>query len=54
MWIETSNEDLQSLYNAELMDAAVEFNDSGSAQVDAELGQRLIDNYDSITEKDNS
>lgn len=49
MWIETSGP-TKRLYDDEVMDAPVEFSDSGSAQVPADVGEALIDKYDDITE----
>ena len=57
MYIETTNPALQSLYNADLMGddyspPGVEFSANGVAQVTQEVGERLVEHYDSITVKD--
>jgi hypothetical protein len=57
MYIETSNQALQSLYDADLMGdqydpPGVEFSATGVAQVTQEVGERLVERYDTITVKD--
>jgi len=57
MHIETSNQALQSLYDADLMGdqydpPGVEFSATGVAQVTQEVGERLVERYDTITVKD--
>jgi len=57
MYIETSNPALQSLYDADLMGddyspPGVEFSSAGVAQVTQEVGERLVERYDTITPKD--
>jgi len=57
MYIETSNKALQSLYDADLMGdqydpPGVEFSATGVAQVTQEVGERLVERYDTITVKD--
>jgi len=49
MWIETDNESLQSFYNAEICEKMVEFSDSGKAQVSADVGEQLIEQYDDFS-----
>jgi len=56
MYIETSNQALQSLYDADLMGdqydpPGVEFSATGVAQVTQEVGERLVERYDTITVK---
>lgn len=51
MWIEINNEGTQSL-KLPWMDEPVEFNDSRSAQVDAEVGEQLANEIDLIEIKD--
>jgi hypothetical protein len=55
MYIQTSNQQLQSLYREDLMGdhydpPGVEFAATGTAQVNREVGERLVEHYDSITE----
>jgi len=57
MYIETSNQALQSLYDSDLMGdqydpPGVEFSATGVAQVTQEVGERLVERYDTITVKD--
>jgi len=57
MYIQTSNQQLQSLYNEDLMGddydpPGVEFAETGTAQVTQEVGERLVEHYDSITVKE--
>ncbi len=54
MWIQTSNSYLQVLKSDATLGERVEFNESGTAQVSREVGESMIDHYDSITEYDNS
>jgi len=49
MWITTSNDSLQSFYNAEICDKMVEFSDSGKSQVSADVGEQLIEQYDDFS-----
>jgi hypothetical protein len=35
-------------FNDELMDEPVEYNDNGTAQVTDDLGERLVEHYESI------
>ncbi|WP_226479162.1 hypothetical protein [Natrinema amylolyticum] len=60
MWIQTDNQQLRSLYDADLMDdhydpPGVEFSAGGKANVVQEVGERLVEHYDDIspTETDN-
>jgi len=48
MWIEIETNTVK-LRN-EHTNGVVEFNDSGTAQVSQEVGEALINNYDTITE----
>lgn len=55
MWIETDNPACQALYDAALMGEhyeppGVEFAATGTAQVVAEVGERLVEHYDDISE----
>lgn len=52
MWIKCTNEATVRLYDADLLDAPVEFNDSGTAQVPQSVGESLIDHYDAIRPHD--
>ena len=52
MWITNSNDSCQSL-KIDGLDEPVEFSDSGTAQVSEEVGELLIEQCDTITEKDN-
>lgn len=57
MYIQTTNDQLQSLYNADLMEdhydpPGVEFSSTGVAQVKQEVGEALVEHYDSITATD--
>jgi hypothetical protein len=51
MWLEINNEATQSL-KLPWMDEPIEFNDSRSAQVDAEVGEQLANEIDLIEIKD--
>lgn len=53
MWIQTDNPQTQSLKRP-FMDSPVEFSDNGTAQVDADVGEQLVEELDAITEYDNS
>lgn len=53
MWIQTDDEGLVSLTIPEI-DEIVEFSDAGTAQVPEDVGETLVNNVESITEKDNS
>jgi len=52
MWIINSRNACQSL-KIDGMDEPVEFSDTGTAQVEQEVGELLIEQCDTITEKDN-
>lgn len=52
MWIQTDSDSLVKLSTPEV-DETVEFSEQGTAQVSQEVGEVLIDQFDSITEKDN-
>jgi hypothetical protein len=57
MYIETSNDQLQSLYDKDLMGdhydpPGVEFSTNGVANVVEEVGERLVEHYDDISEID--
>lgn len=52
MWIQTDNENLRSLRSEHTNNVLVEFNESGTAQVEKAVGESMIDHYDSITEYD--
>lgn len=59
MYIQTSNEQLRALYRADLMGdeydpPGVEFSTTGTAQVTETIGQRLVEQYDSITVKESN
>jgi len=59
MYIETTNEQLQALYDAELMGdhydpPGVEFSSNGVAQVVETVGERLVAEYDEIHERTDS
>jgi len=51
MWLEINNEATQSL-KLPWMDEPIEFNDSRSAQVDAEVGEQLANEIELIEIKD--
>lgn len=48
MWIQTSNSATRRLYDAELMTEPVEFSATGTAQVPRDIGEALIEAYDTI------
>lgn len=50
MWIKIENPATERLYDEDVMDEPVSFNDNGTVQVDEELAERLIDHYDGIVE----
>jgi len=47
MWIETSKN--TNRLKTEATDGFVEFSENGTAQVSADVGEQLIDNYDAIS-----
>lgn len=56
MWIETTQEQLQSLWIAEIMSdhydpPGVEFTQRGRAQVVDEVGEALVERYDHIRKR---
>lgn len=57
MYIKTDNEQLQALYREDLMGdhydpPGVEFSETGTAQVVEDVGERLVEEYDSIAAKE--
>jgi len=48
----TIDRPIQRLKNEYTNGEFVEFSDTGTAQVTAEVGEQLIDHYDAITEKE--
>jgi len=52
VWITTQSNSLQRLYNAELMDSPVAFNQNGTAQVEEDVGEALVDHYENINYKE--
>lgn len=52
MWIQTDKPTQKLKIPA--LDEPVEFSEQGTAQVSQEVGESLIDQFDAITEKDNS
>ncbi|WP_161972941.1 hypothetical protein [Halostella pelagica] len=52
MYVINENSATRRLYNDEIMDEPVEFAETGTAQVDQELGEALVSEYDSIRRKD--
>jgi len=51
MWIRCTNSGTQSLKTAWMAEPVV-FGDSGTAQVTAEVGERLCDEFEAIVPKD--
>lgn len=58
MWIRITNSATTRLYNEDLMDEPVSFNENGTAQVSREVGEAMVAHYDVIeptdTEHNNS
>jgi len=59
MWIINTNSATRRLFNRDLtdddeplLDDPVEFNDNGTAQVSQEVGEALVDHYDTIERYD--
>lgn len=48
----TTDTPLQRLKSKHTNGDVVEFSDTGTAQVAAEIGEQLVENYDAITEKE--
>lgn len=48
MWIICNNSATSRLYNADLMDEPVDFNENGTANVPESVGESLVENYDQI------
>lgn len=48
MWIKTTQGATSRFYDAELMDAPVEFSENGTAQVPKDVGEELVARYDAI------
>lgn len=53
MWIQTDSDATRSL-KLPWMDEPVEFNDSGSAQVRQEVGEKLVEQVDAISLKEDN
>jgi hypothetical protein len=51
MWIINENSATQRLFNRDLMDEPVEFSSNGTAQVSEDVGEALVDHYDTIHRK---
>lgn len=51
MYITNENSATRRLFNAELMDEPVEFAETGTAQVEEGVGERLVAEYDTINHK---
>ena len=52
MYVTNKNRATRRLFNAELMDEPVEFAETGTAQVPADVGEALVEQYDSIEPKE--
>jgi len=50
MWVHCTNSATKRLYNEELMDEPVEFGDSSTVQVPADVGEAMVEHYDAIKE----
>ena len=53
MWIECKNKKVRRLYDREIMDEAVEFNDNRTAQVEKEIGEKMAARYEDIEIRNN-
>lgn len=47
-WIETTNPATRRLFNEDVVDEPVTFNENGTAQVSADVAEALCDHYDTI------
>lgn len=54
MWIECTNDAVESLYVEEAMDEPVEFSDNGKAQVKEVVGRALVNRYEGVVESGES
>ncbi|WP_324757095.1 hypothetical protein [Haloarcula montana] len=52
MYVTNTNTATQRLFNSGFMDEPVEFADTGTAQVPQEVGEALVDHYDTIKLKE--
>jgi hypothetical protein len=48
MWIINDNAATSRIYNDDVVDAPVSFNENGTAQVADDVGEALVANYDAI------
>lgn len=52
IWIKCENEAIRGLYVDDVMDAPVEFNDNGTAQVPKDVAESLFEQYDDVVKYD--
>lgn len=48
MWVRNTNLATTKLYNEEILDEPVEFNENGTANVSKDVGVALVENYENI------
>jgi hypothetical protein len=52
MWIYNTNTATRRLFNDDIMDNPVEFNDTGTAQVPENVAAAMCDHYETIQRKE--